>query len=272
MYGWMMDGSGYPRSHPQDERTWPEPGASTCLHAGHPRRCETRLSLLLRGARLHGPGAVLQQSRKHVNVLLSCCPQLLCRCRWSATLTSTPRRIRSRRASSARPSCATWKLLSRLWARRSSAVPPTFWTSRPASTRSASSPGQPSQKGVGLGAHTTSPICVDMPLCWRCASSKARLLVNSFIPWNFGSSRLTGLEEELASKLMNCSCSESMLGGAVGNSISVNVLERCFPSMLKLAKLSVNPVLKADQKDVWRLAVEECFRLMKASNSKASHL
>ena len=61
-----------------------------------------------------------------------------------------------------------------------------------------------------------------------------------------------------------------MLGGAVGNSISVNVLERTLPGMLKLAKLSVDPVFQAEPKDVWRLAVEECFRLTKASNDKAS--
>ena len=60
-----------------------------------------------------------------------------------------------------------------------------------------------------------------------------------------------------------------MLGGAVGNSISVNVLERSFPGMLKLAKLSVDPVLNSEPRDVWRLAVEECFCLTKASNSKA---
>ena len=55
----------------------------------------------------------------------------------------------------------------------------------------------------------------------------------------------------------------------VGNSISVNVLERTLPGMLKLAKLSVDPVFQADPKDVWRLAVEACFRLTKASNDKA---
>ena len=66
-----------------------------------------------------------------------------------------------------------------------------------------------------------------------------------------------GLEPPLVQKMLDDGSSESIIGAAAGNSISVNILERCFPSILQLAKLSM-PI--GPKKDVWSLAVTHCLQ------------